>query len=134
MAGGAVAELRDVGLANHDRAGPAQALDHDIVLIGHEVAIDDRAGCGADAAGQDEVLDAQGDAGERADLLPRRDARLQLARLAPRQLRRRRAERVQRRFEALHPVEDGIDHLDRREPASPDVRGQRHRVHAADLR
>ena len=81
MADAAIAEFRHVGLADDDRTGRTQTLDGDVVLVGDEIPISGRAHGGEDTLGCDEVLDADGHAGERPHGLPRR---LSAGRLPPR--------------------------------------------------
>ncbi len=52
-----------------DGAGFAQTGDRIGVVIGNEIAIDERAGSGADAAGVEEILVGDGDAVQRAAVL-----------------------------------------------------------------
>ena len=131
VTGGAVAELRGVRLADDDRAGVAQPLDHHVVLVRTQSWYATEADVAAGPR-QDEVLDADGHAGQRADLLPGDQAsllRARLARAAPgagvqkacsagstRSMRRAR-------HRSLRPATG----------AGREVRGQRHRVHATDL-
>ena len=65
VARAAVAELGHVGLAQDHRAGIPQALDHHVVLLGHEILVGDGAGDGGEVLGADKVLDADRHARER---------------------------------------------------------------------
>src|SRR5712692_5498231 len=67
VTGPAVAELRDVGLADDDRAGRLEPLDDDVVLLGNEVAVCDRARHSANALGEDQVLDTYWNSGQRSE-------------------------------------------------------------------
>ena len=67
---GAGPELGRIGLADDDRSGCLEPFHVELVLLGHEVAVDRRSERGADAAGQGEVLARDGQAVER----PRRFA------------------------------------------------------------
>lgn len=62
----AVTELAGVGLAQRDRAGSVAVLDHDVVLIGHEISADERPQCGPHIRGADQVLHTVGNAGRQA--------------------------------------------------------------------
>ena len=87
----AVAELGGVGLADDHRAGGAQALDDDVVLLGHVVGVEARAEGRAQPGGADQVLDRHRHAGERADRLRPRARRASMRRGLRARRRRHRA-------------------------------------------
>jgi hypothetical protein len=60
----AVAELGHVGLADHDRSGGPEALDHERVLVRHVALVELRAVRRTDALGRRDVLDRDGDTEE----------------------------------------------------------------------
>jgi len=76
-----------------------------------------------------EVLDAEGDAGERPDLLTAGSAIVQSRRLGQCAVGVDRDERVERRVQRVDPLEGVADHLARRHLAGPDTGRQiRHRI------
>ena len=89
-------ELVHVQLAEHDRARIPKVLRHG-QFIGRLEAVEDvRARRGADALRAVEILDAERDAFERADILARRKPLVQLLGGVHRLVRRNEHERVQR--------------------------------------
>ncbi len=133
VTGAAVAELRDVGLAEDDRAGGAQPLDGDVVFIGDEIFVGGGTEDRADSGGQDEILDTDRHAGEQTRRASGYELALDAPRFGARQFRRWRAEGVERRLERRHSRQRRLDDFDRREFAAAKLRGQRHGVHPADF-
>ena len=133
VAGTAVAEFRNIGLADDDGTRRLQALDHDIVFGRNKILVDDRSRCGPDALRVDQILDPDRDARQRTDRPAGHDVGLDRLRLLPRHIGCGRAEGAEDRVELLHPGEHRLGHLGRRQFFAADLCGQGHRVHAADL-
>ena len=108
VADAAVAEFRHIGLADDDGAGRLEPLDHDVVLVRHEVAIERRPHDRQDILGGDEVLDADRHAGQRAGVFAGRDLGVDGGGRRARHIGRRRAEGVDVRFERLHAATEPL--------------------------
>jgi hypothetical protein len=130
----AVAELGHRGLAEDDRSGGAEALDEDVVLVRHEVAVGGRPAGHRHPGDRDEVLDPDRDAAERAGLRAGGERALELPGGLQGIRVRAVAERVQTRLEAVHPAMDRLDHLDRRDLAAADRRREIDRREQAGVR
>jgi len=116
-------ELRRRGLAEHDPARRPQARDERRVHVGHAGGEDVRAGHRADAPGQREVLDRVRNAMERAERIAAHHG-VSARRAREGQLRRRRAEGVERGVQRVDAREHGSRQLDGRERARPDQRAK----------
>ena len=134
VAGAAVAELGHGGLAEHDRAGGAQALDDHVVLVGDVVAVCRRAAGHRHAGDGDEVLDADRHAAQGAAVGARGERALERPGRVERVLVGPVAEGVQARLEAVHPAMDRLDDVDRRELAAADRRREVDRRERAGIR
>jgi hypothetical protein len=122
-----------LGLADHDRAGGLDPLDHDVVLVGHEVGVGVRPRRRADALGADEVLDPGGHADQWSDLASGGEVGLDPLGVLPGLVRHHCGEHVERRVELVQPFQDRLGHLHRRQFLRRDGTGQGGRVHLADL-
>ena len=131
LAGAAVAELGHLRLADHDRARPADPLDHDVVLVRDEVGVGVRAERRAHPRGEDQVLDA-GRAPRPAGRPRRRGRDLGFAaRLASCRARSGTtvANAVQRGVQPVQTFQHRVDHLDRADLLGRDRPRQRAGVH-----
>ncbi len=111
MADAAVAEFRHVGFADDDCTGVLQPLDHDVVLIRHEVPVERRTHHGQDVLGGDEILDSDRHARQQAGIPAGRDLGVDRGGRGARHVGRRRAEGMDVRLEFLHAAQNGLGDL-----------------------
>jgi hypothetical protein len=116
--GPAGGELWRVGLTDHDRPGALQAGDR----FRHEIGKAWRAEGGADALGDDHVLDAGRHAGQRPDLLTACDPPIEFPGCADRRFGRQGADRVELRIERLDASDRRLGDLDRADFTRPHLR------------
>ena len=126
-------ELRRHRLADHDPAGRERPLDDDGVRVGDVPREQGGPEARLDPARRREVLDGDRHAVQRAQRLAGQHGRLGAARVPARLVRGDGAERVQRGIEPVDPVEERIEHLDRRDLPRPDGVGQAGRVAQVQL-
>jgi hypothetical protein len=107
-----VPEFRGRGLADEDRAGFTQPAHGHRVLGRHLVGKDQRAHRGADALGEQQVLDRERHPVEGAEVSARHHRRLGPARGFPGLVRGHGDEGVDGRLERLDPPENGVDQRD----------------------
>ena len=117
-------EFGRVALAQDDRTGGAQALDDEVVLVGHVVGVDGRAEGRADARRRDEVLDHDGQPVQRARRPARGEGGVGAIGVGQGALGEERADRVDARIDALDLVEVRLDDLAGRKLASADQAGE----------
>ena len=126
---GLVAELRRRRLADEDGAGLAQPADGHRVLGRHLVGEDQRAHRRPDALGEQQILDRERHAVERAEQVPPAITAASARRAAVARLVRGHGdERVHRRLERLDPREHGVDHRDGRDLLGADLPGEGQRI------
>ena len=118
------AELGDVALAQDDRAGGAQPLDDEVVLIRHVVGVDGRAEGRADARRRDEVLDHDGQPVQRARRPARGEGGVGGIGVGQGALGEERADRVDARIDPRDLVEVRLDDLAGGELPAADQAGE----------
>ena len=130
---GAGTELRGVGLADHDRAGPAHRRDLALVGLGHEVGELGRAEGGAQAFGQRQILDPDRQAEERPERLARHDRAFRRPRLGLGAVPAGGDERVHGAIDPQGPRPARRQELDRRDPLGADQPAQLERAQVAEV-
>jgi hypothetical protein len=126
-------ELRGIGLAEADEAGPADELDHVRVDRRHVVLQHDRAHGGAHAGGGGEVLERRRHTAERWRIVAGEQP-VRRGRPHERVLGRDGDERPERVGVGVDAVEVVLDELDRRDLAASQGCGLRRRVEVVQLR
>ena len=112
--------LGELQLAQADRSGRVQPLDHRAVEVRPELAMDRHARRGCDALRVAQVLEADRHTVQRALVAARHDLLLGPARLLERELRGHGREGMQPRLQALDPAQHRLGQLDRRDLAGLD--------------
>ena len=129
----AVAELGNVGLAEHYCAGITHALNDDVVLVGNEIGVGRGARHRLHARCADQVFAAPRHAGQGTDRFIRHDALIDPPGRLARQLRGQRAERVQGGVDCVDARQHCIGHFQRRQLLRANQARERDRIHFADF-